>query len=183
MATQEERHLLQYLNDPYTALGGTGHLLIKFREDLFSGQYRNIIINSKGRFDAYLERMSAVFYNSYNQVQEAINLAGDNIMPAIIHNIRNLNRNMRESYAEVIAACRQAYPFKHRAQISARVDETINILKKLRESIHELGGELNKRRPPLPHANKQNGSSRKRKRTHRKRTHHKRKRTHRKHRK
>ena len=143
MATQEERHLLQYLNDPYTALGGTGQLLIEFRKNLFSGKYRKNFLNSKGKFDADLRYLGGVFANSDRQVLDAIELArANNIMPAFIDNIHNLNENMAESYEKVITASQdralehrvpeyrvpEYRALEHRAQISVHVEETINSL-------------------------------------------------------
>jgi len=188
MATQEERHLLSHLQDVDTAVNGTGQYLREFRKKLFSGQYRKNFLNSKGKFDADLGYLSRLFADSDHQVLEAIDLArANNIMPEIIDNIHNLNENMAESYDKVINAS-QDRALEHRAQISARVDETINILKKLQESIRELSGALEERVPAnllarlaaRSPANNRNGGSRKR-RTQRKRKHHKR--THRKHRK
>jgi hypothetical protein len=190
MATQEERQLLRHLQDVDSAVNVTEQYLRKFRQTLFSGQYRKNFLNSKGKFDADLGYLGGVFANSDRQVLEAIDLArANNIMPEIIDNINHLNDNMAESYDKVINAS-QDRAIEHRAQISARVDETINILKKLQESIRELSGALEERVPAnlvarmaaRPPANNRNGGFRKR--THRKRTHHKRKhykrRTHRK---
>ena len=188
MASQEERHLLHRLDDAGSAVNVTEQYLRKFRQTLFSGQYRKNFLNSRGKFDADVRTLGGVFDNSYNQIIDAVDFARpNNIMPEIIDNIRHLNVNMAESYNRVIATSQGHAPLEHRAQISAYVDETINVSKKLQESIRKLSDALKERLPATPPANNRNGGSRKRthhKRTHRKRTHHKRthhkRRTHRK---
>jgi hypothetical protein len=188
MATQEERQLLSHLVDAGSAVNLTEQYLRKFRQTLFSGQYRKNFLNSRGKFDADVRTLGGVFDNSYNQIIDAVDFARpNNIMPEIIDNIRHLNVNMAESYDRVIATSQGRAPLEHRAQISAYVDETINVSKKLQESIRKLSDALKERLPATPPANNRNGGSRKRthhKRTHRKRTHHKRthhkRRTHRK---
>jgi hypothetical protein len=176
MATQEEQHLLTSLNNADIAVNDTVQVLLEFRKNLFSGEYRKNFLNSKNKFDTDLRTLGEVFANSDDHIIDAIDFARNNdIMPAFIDNIHNLNDNMAESYDRVIATSQGRAPLEHRAQISARLDETINISKKLRKSISELSDTLKERLP----ANNRNGGSRKR-RTHHKRTH--RKRTQRKHR-
>jgi hypothetical protein len=184
MASQEERHLLHRLDDAGSAVNVTEQYLRKFRQTLFSGQYRKNFLNSKGKFDADLRTLGGVFGNSDNQIIDAVDFARDNnIMPEIIDNIQHLNDNMAESYDRVIATSQGRAPLEHRAQISAYVDETINVSKKLQESIRKLSDALKERLPARPPANNRNGGSRKRthhkRRTHRKRTQRKH-RTHRK---
>jgi hypothetical protein len=181
MASQEEQHLLIRLVDAGSAVNVTEQHLRQFRQTLFSGQYRKNFLNSKGKFDADLGYLGGVFGNSYHQVLGAIELArANNIMPEIIDNINHLNDNMEESYDRVIATS-QGRALEHRAQISAHVDETINVSKKLQESIRKLSDALKERLPARLPANNRSGGSRKlthRMRiTQRKRTHHKR-RTH-----